>query len=142
MGDPLTAAQDPIFWLHHANIDRLWNHWLQQGGGRADPTDSALCGASDRRRAYLDAGKARAQNFVRTFAPSDPVPSMFRQAQRQFLDAHSLPWLAATQYCLHLNCVNDSSDIAEAKCNRGKFPGGGSQGLESMIQARDGSAHP
>jgi tyrosinase len=41
MGDPLTAAQDPIFWLHHANIDRLWNHWLQQGGGRADPTDSA-----------------------------------------------------------------------------------------------------
>jgi tyrosinase len=41
MGDPLTAAQDPIFWLHHANIDRLWNHWLQQGKGRADPTDSA-----------------------------------------------------------------------------------------------------
>jgi tyrosinase len=41
MGNPLTAAQDPIFWLHHANIDRLWNHWLQQGGGRADPTDSA-----------------------------------------------------------------------------------------------------
>jgi tyrosinase len=41
MGSIDTAAQDPIFWLHHANIDRLWNHWLQQGGGRADPTDSA-----------------------------------------------------------------------------------------------------
>lgn len=41
MGDPMTAAQDPIFWLHHANIDRLWNHWIQQGGGRADPSDSA-----------------------------------------------------------------------------------------------------
>jgi hypothetical protein len=41
MGDPHTAAQDPIFWLHHANIDRLWNRWLQQGMGRADPTDSA-----------------------------------------------------------------------------------------------------
>jgi hypothetical protein len=41
MGDPLTAAQDPIFWLHHANIDRLWNHWIEQGGGRADPTDAA-----------------------------------------------------------------------------------------------------
>ena len=26
--------------------------------------------------------------------------------------------------------------------NRGEFPGGGSQGRESMIQARDGSAHP
>ncbi|MBV9250526.1 MAG: tyrosinase family protein [Acetobacteraceae bacterium] len=41
MGNPLTAAQDPIFWLHHANIDRLWNRWLQQGGGRADPGDGA-----------------------------------------------------------------------------------------------------
>lgn len=27
MGDPLTAALDPIFWLHHANIDRLWEVW-------------------------------------------------------------------------------------------------------------------
>jgi tyrosinase len=28
MGDPKTAARDPIFWLHHANVDRLWNRWL------------------------------------------------------------------------------------------------------------------
>jgi hypothetical protein len=41
MGDPDTAAQDPIFWLHHANIDRMWNDWLRQGGGRADSTDAA-----------------------------------------------------------------------------------------------------
>ncbi len=41
MGDPDTAAQDPIFWLHHANIDRLWNKWFQKGGGRTDPTDAA-----------------------------------------------------------------------------------------------------
>jgi hypothetical protein len=41
MGVIDTAAQDPVFWLHHANIDRLWNHWIQQGGGRADSTDSA-----------------------------------------------------------------------------------------------------
>ena len=39
--DPDTAAQDPIFWLHHANIDRMWNRWLKQGGGRADPSDAA-----------------------------------------------------------------------------------------------------
>jgi tyrosinase len=40
MGNPQTAAQDPIFWLHHANIDRYWNVWLKQGGGRADPTNN------------------------------------------------------------------------------------------------------
>jgi hypothetical protein len=41
MGDPITAAQDPIFWLHHAQVDRLWNRWIQEGGGRADSTDAA-----------------------------------------------------------------------------------------------------
>jgi tyrosinase len=32
MGDPRTAARDPIFWLHHANVDRLWNRWLDLKG--------------------------------------------------------------------------------------------------------------
>ena len=27
MSNPDTAALDPIFWLHHANIDRLWETW-------------------------------------------------------------------------------------------------------------------
>ncbi|MBE9189565.1 tyrosinase family protein [Gloeocapsopsis crepidinum LEGE 06123] len=31
------AARDPIFWLHHSNIDRLWGRWLSLGGGRANP---------------------------------------------------------------------------------------------------------
>jgi hypothetical protein len=32
MGFVPCAARDPIFWLHHANIDRLWQKWLNQGG--------------------------------------------------------------------------------------------------------------
>jgi tyrosinase len=38
MNNPDTAALDPIFWLHHANIDRLWETWRITVG--ADPTDS------------------------------------------------------------------------------------------------------
>ena len=38
MGGFSTAGQDPIFWLHHCNIDRLWEKWLAQGGGRVNPT--------------------------------------------------------------------------------------------------------
>ncbi len=40
MADPRTAARDPVFWLHHANIDRLWNRWLELGNGRANPVDN------------------------------------------------------------------------------------------------------
>jgi hypothetical protein len=37
MTDPDRAALDPIFWLHHCNVDRLWEVWLAQGAGRAHP---------------------------------------------------------------------------------------------------------
>lgn len=40
MGSVPTAALDPIFYLHHCNIDRLWSIWLAQGGGRVNPSDS------------------------------------------------------------------------------------------------------
>lgn len=38
MGNPDRAAKDPIFWLHHANIDRIWATWNANGG--ANPADS------------------------------------------------------------------------------------------------------
>jgi len=40
MSDPRCAALDPIFWLHHANIDRVWNVWLAMPG-RANPSDQS-----------------------------------------------------------------------------------------------------
>ena len=43
MGNPDTAGLDPIFWLHHCNIDRLWAVWngqrrLNPDGRRRGPT--------------------------------------------------------------------------------------------------------
>ncbi len=31
------SPKDPIFWLHHANIDRLWGAWCDAGNGRSEP---------------------------------------------------------------------------------------------------------
>ncbi|MGA7235954.1 MAG: tyrosinase family protein [Bryobacteraceae bacterium] len=42
MAVPASAALDPVFWVHHANIDRLWELWLSQGGGRSNPADDQL----------------------------------------------------------------------------------------------------
>ena len=36
-----TAAQDPIFWLHPANIDRLWQAWLRRPGVAGNPQETA-----------------------------------------------------------------------------------------------------
>ena len=33
----MQSPLDPIFWLHHANIDRLWVAWCVAGGGRNMP---------------------------------------------------------------------------------------------------------
>ncbi len=35
-----SAANDPIFWAHHSEIDRLWEVWRNRCGGRANPNDS------------------------------------------------------------------------------------------------------
>jgi tyrosinase len=35
-----TAAQDPIFWLHHCNIDRLWASW--NAAGAKNPSDNTF----------------------------------------------------------------------------------------------------
>jgi tyrosinase len=40
MSDPDTAGLDPIFWLHHCNIDRLWEVWRQNPTTDVDPTDA------------------------------------------------------------------------------------------------------
>jgi tyrosinase len=57
MADPGIAALDPIFYLHHANIDRMWAVW--NASGHANPTDKKwLDGPSTRRFAMPGPGTA------------------------------------------------------------------------------------
>lgn len=41
MGILATAAQDPIFFSHHGNIDRMWCVWLNQTPNHKNPTTAA-----------------------------------------------------------------------------------------------------
>ena len=40
MSDIPTAAFDPVFWVHHANVDRLWVSWAQTRGKTWGPMPS------------------------------------------------------------------------------------------------------
>lgn len=58
MSDFDQAAGDPVFWLHHANIDRLWEVWRTSTGLGLDPSESRFV---DRSFEFLDATGARVQ---------------------------------------------------------------------------------
>jgi tyrosinase len=61
MGDPRTAALDPIFWLHHSNIDRLWEIWWKTRGSKNPTTPNWL--------STLSFGFHDASGNVLTFTP-------------------------------------------------------------------------
>lgn len=37
----MQSPQDVLFWLHHANVDRIWSAWVAAGEGRAMPAADA-----------------------------------------------------------------------------------------------------
>jgi tyrosinase len=41
MGGFNTAGLDPLFWLHHCNIDRLWEVWRARASSLGEPTSTA-----------------------------------------------------------------------------------------------------
>ncbi|KAH0741245.1 hypothetical protein KY290_034288 [Solanum tuberosum] len=40
MGNFYSASLDPVFYSHHANVDRMWNIWKGLGGKKKDITDT------------------------------------------------------------------------------------------------------
>lgn len=87
MGAFETAGLDPLFWLHHANIDRLWEVWLNRGDQFENPSDPSWGAPSGTDFDFHDAAGAivtlTADQVVDTKVPllsyqyediSDPMP--------------------------------------------------------------------
>ena len=59
MGDALTAGLDPIFWLHHCNIDRLWEAWMATPGKNMTRERDWREGPHDREFVMPDVGSGK-----------------------------------------------------------------------------------
>ncbi|WP_176539046.1 tyrosinase family protein [Rhizobium sp. J15] len=74
MGTVPTAGRDPVFWVHHCNIDRLWEIWRRSEKGKADETT------------FRDEWKGA------TFAFSDPMGELSEMEAARALDLSSLSY--------------------------------------------------
>ncbi len=92
MHDINKAARDPIFWLHHANVDRLWNKWLSSRT-HSNPTASNWL---DQRFTFFDAQRTAVTESVRQF--------MSTRASEYRYDTEPAPTMSMT--------VAESSDLS------------------------------
>jgi tyrosinase len=57
MSVPQWAANDPVFWVHHSNIDRIWASWNKAGGKNPAMSGSYSFAGGDGKEVKLDVGK-------------------------------------------------------------------------------------
>ena len=69
MSDPAYAALDPIFWLHHCNIDRLWAAWMSNSANIQESSSPWKNGPFPRQFVMPDAAGNRV-----IFVPGDTLP--------------------------------------------------------------------
>jgi hypothetical protein len=65
MGSVPFAANDPLFWVHHANIDRMWASWNYNGG--RNPTDPTLHPWINNQFVMADADGSRVSRPLKDF---------------------------------------------------------------------------
>jgi hypothetical protein len=72
MGAVPYSANDPIFWIHHCNIDRLWDCWLSEG----NKTPAELMG---RAFSYVDENGTLVRKYVRNLFDGSLIDYVYEQ---------------------------------------------------------------
>ena len=80
MSMPMTAALDPIFWLHHANIDRLWSVWLRDAQEQHENPDLTtwLDGPADRQFVFPTSNQGERTFRARDVLDTTAAPLDYR----------------------------------------------------------------
>jgi tyrosinase len=86
MGSVPWAARDPIFWMHHCNIDRLWASWNR--GGCKDPPEGSF---RDKQFVFAD---PKGQKVVATVKDFEDIEKQLRYTYDAFERASCPPLVA------------------------------------------------
>jgi len=85
-----TAGLDPLFWMHHCNIDRLWSVWAA-AAGHSNPADAAWLNPAGPHFPY----RFRDENGVsQTFTPQSVLNTEASPFAYRFQDLNAPPHVA------------------------------------------------
>jgi hypothetical protein len=77
MTDISAAGFDPIFWMHHSNVDRLWQEWINANPGKNITVDQ-LNSAQWPYRFFTPDGK---EDFYNSCNPNNPTETCMAEVQ-------------------------------------------------------------
>ena len=90
MGAVPYSSNDPIFWVHHCNIDRLWDCWMSKG----NKTPDSIMG---RAFSYVDENGALVKKYVRDLFGGSLIDYVYQQSSKcERRPAPPVPSTAAT----------------------------------------------
>jgi tyrosinase len=106
-----TAANDPIFWLHHCNIDRIWASWNKAGG--KNPNDAAF---KAQQFTFANTGGTAVQRTVGTVLDTQQLDYVYdnylqRPPGSQPFPPAGGPLVAAASVALHADTAPSSGPV-------------------------------
>ena len=78
MGAVPYSSNDPIFYVHHANIDRLWDCWTSIAGHK-NPATTAW---RNKQYSFVDANGAQVTKFVRNLFDGSLIDYVYQQPSK------------------------------------------------------------
>ncbi|KAI3718879.1 hypothetical protein L6452_19764 [Arctium lappa] len=90
MGNFYSAARDPIFYGHHANVDRMWSVWKTLGGRRQDFTDKDWLDSSF---VFYDENAEMVRVKVRDCLDSKKLGYVYQDVETPWLNSKPTPRL-------------------------------------------------
>ena len=110
MGNFYSAGRDPIFYSHHANVDRMWNIWKSLGGKRKDFTDPDFLNAGF---LFYDENAQLVRVKVRDALDSDKLRFGYQQVDIPWLKSRPKPHKILKKIADKLKHKNGVANAAE-----------------------------